>query len=448
LKRIVICYDGTWNALTNPDEVTNVVRVAQAVVPVSSDGIHQFVYYNAGVGSGGPLDRFLGGVFGAGLRDNVKRGLAFLSLNWEAPEEGDRADEIYIFGFSRGAYTARALAGVISAIGGIPRQASFDQLEKVWNHYRNGQEQREADQPDIDRLIWKMPKDGKPPIIKCVAVWDTVGSYGIPAGFGLTGLARRWTSWTRGFHDNEIGPHIEYGLHAMAIDERRRAFTATAWVNKPNEDRQNVEQVWFAGAHSNVGGGYKQAGLSDHALIWMIARTRELTGLEFDTDYIAEHFWPCAACSLFRSYRGWVLDRIRPYVRPVSTGVRVAKELMNPDASAERIINAKVHWSVRDRIGKLGLVDETKYRKYSPKNLPKDYPIAEKSKLEQELIDMCRANRELAKTDEKRGRTMHCVLHRELTKREQGWRGKRVRKLREEWKDILAERNPGSESSA
>jgi Uncharacterized alpha/beta hydrolase domain (DUF2235) len=448
LKRIVICYDGTWNALTNPDEVTNVVRVAQAVVPVSSDGIHQVVYYNAGVGSGGPLDRFLGGVFGAGLRDNVKRGLAFLSLNWEAPEEGDRADEIYIFGFSRGAYTARALAGVISAIGGIPRQASFDQLEKVWNHYRNGQEQREADQPDIDRLIWKMPKDGKPPIIKCVAVWDTVGSYGIPAGFGLTGLARRWTSWTRGFHDNEIGPHIEYGLHAMAIDERRRAFTATAWVNKPNEDRQNVEQVWFAGAHSNVGGGYKQAGLSDHALIWMIARTRELTGLEFDTDYIAEHFWPCAACSLFRSYRGWVLDRIRPYVRPVSTGVRVAKELMNPDASAERIINAKVHWSVRDRIGKLGLVDETKYRKYSPKNLPKDYPIAEKSKLEQELIDMCRANRELAKTDEKRGRTMHCVLHRELTKREQGWRGKRVRKLREEWKDILAERNPGSESSA
>jgi len=284
-----------------------------------------------------------------------------------------------------------------------------------------------------------MPKDGKPPIIKCVAVWDTVGSYGIPAGFGLRGLARRLTAWTRGFHDNEIGPHIEYGLHAMAIDERRRAFTATAWVNKPGEDRQNVEQVWFAGAHSNVGGGYKQAGLSDHALIWMIARTRELTGLEFDTDYIAEHFWPCAACSLFRSYRSWVLDRIRPYVRPVSTGVRVAQQLMGPDASADQIINAKVHWSVKDRVGKLGLVDETKYRKYSPKNLPKDYPIAEKSKLEQELIGLCRANRELAKTDEKRGRTMHCVLHRELTKREQGWRGKRLRQLREQWKDVPSE---------
>ena len=452
MKRIVICYDGTWNALTNPDEVTNVVRVAQAVKPVSSNGITQVVYYNAGVGSGGPIDRFLGGVFGAGLRDNVKRGLAFLSLNWEAPEEGDSADEIYIFGFSRGAYTARALAGVIYAIGGIPKQASFDQLEKVWNHYRKSKEQREAEKESIDRLIWKMPKDGKPPIIKCVAVWDTVGSYGVPTGYGFGGIARRLTSWTRGFHDNEIGPHIEYGLHAMAIDERRRAFTATAWVNKPGEDRQNVEQVWFAGAHSNVGGGYKQAGLSDHALIWMIARTHELTGLEFDTDYIAEHFWPCAACSLFRSYRGWVLDRIRPYVRPISTGVRVARELMGTDASADRIINAKVHWSVRDRVGKLGLVDETKYRRYSPKNLPKDYPIAEKSKFERELIDLCWAYRERAKTDnmtdEERGRTVHCVLHRELTKREQGWRGKRLRQLRDEWKDVLAARNPGPESSA
>ncbi len=197
-----------------------------------------------------------------------------------------------------------------------------------------------------------------------------------------------------------------------------------------------------------MGGGYKQAGLSDHALIWMIARTHELTRLEFDTDYIAEHFWPCSACSLFRSYRSWVLDRIRPYVRPVSTGVRVAKQLMGADASADRIINAKVHWSVRERVGKLGLVDETKYRRYSPKNLPKDYPIAEKSKFEQELIEMCRASREHASTDEERAKTVHCVLHRELTKRERGWRGRRVRQLREEWKDVLAARNPGSESSA
>ena len=121
---------------------------------------------------------------------------------------------------------------------------------------------------------------------------------------------------------------------------------------------------------------------------------------------------------------------------------------MGTDASADRIINANVHWSVRDRVGRLGLVDETKYRKYSPKNLPKDYPIMEKSKFEQELIDMCRTHRARASTDEERAKTAHCVLHRELTKREQGWRGRRVRQLREEWKDILAARNPGPESPA
>jgi len=430
LKRIVICYDGTWATLRNPDEVTNVVRVAQAIKPVSSDNVTQIVYYNAGVGSGGPIDRLLGGVFGAGLRDNVKRGLAFLSLNWDAQESWKDADEIYIFGFSRGAYTARALAGVIGAIKGIPRQASFDKLELIWEHYRKSQVQRDVNQGKIDELIYEMPKDGKP-LIKCVAVWDTVGSYGIPAGIGLGSLARYFTTWTRGFRDREIGKHIEYGLHAMAIDEHRRSFPATAWVNKPGEDRQGVEQVWFAGAHSNVGGGYRQAGLSDLALLWMIARTAELTGLEFDTEYIQEHFWPCAACSLFRSYRGWVLDRIRPYTRPISTGILAAQELVNPGAGAERIINPKLHWSVRDRLGKLGLVDETKYRKYSPKNLPKDLATAEPSDLELRLVRLCRLNNE-------RGKTGHCALHRDLTTREQGWRGRRIRKLREEWKDVLA----------
>jgi Uncharacterized alpha/beta hydrolase domain (DUF2235) len=430
LKRIVICYDGTWATLRNPDEVTNVVRVAQAIKPVSSDDVTQIVYYNAGVGSGGPIDRFLGGVFGAGLRDNVKRGLAFLSLNWDAQESWKDADEIYIFGFSRGAYTARALAGVIGAIKGIPRQASFDKLELIWDHYRKSQVQRDVNQEKIDELIYEMPKDGKH-LIKCVAVWDTVGSYGIPAGIGLGSLARYFTTWTRGFRDREIGKHIEYGLHAMAIDERRRSFPATAWVNKPGEDRQGVEQVWFAGAHSNVGGGYRQAGLSDLALLWMIARTAELTGLEFDTEYIQEHFWPCAACSLFRSYRGWVLDRIRPYTRPISTGILAAQELMHPGAGAERIINQKMHWSVRDRLGKLGLVDETKYRKYSPNNLPKDFAIAEPSDLEWRLVRLCRLNNE-------RGKTGHCALYRDLSTREQGWRGRRLRKLREEWKDVLA----------
>ena len=424
MKRLVICYDGTWNAVTNPDEVTNVVRVAQAVKSVAEDGTEQVVYYNAGVGSGGPLDQFLGGVFGVGLRNNVKRGLAFLSLNWDPEEEGNPvADEIYIFGFSRGAYSARALAGVIGAIGGIPMQASFDQLERIWNHYRKTKDERKQDDAEIKKLIYPMPPDKKV-IIKCIGVWDTVGSYGIPAGLGLGALARKFTSWTRGFHDNEIGDYIEYGLHAMAIDEERRSFPATSWVTTDTQDRKGVEQVWFAGAHSNVGGGYKESGLSDLALIWMIARVADQTGLEFDNKYIKEHFWPCAACSLYRSNRGWLISGILPFYRPISGHIK------SPLPGAERLINPKVHWSVMDRLGKPALVDEKLYLSYTPKNLPEHPDTTERTNTESRLIALCRDSAENKKRDA-------CALNRKLPGAQGGWldrwRTRRLRRFREAW---------------
>jgi Uncharacterized alpha/beta hydrolase domain (DUF2235) len=437
MKRIVICYDGTWNALTNPDEVTNVVRVAQAVKSVASDGITQMVYYNAGVGSGGPLDRLLGGVFGAGLRDSVKRGLAFLALNWDPEEPGNPvADEIYIFGFSRGAYSARALAGVIGAIQGIPRQSSFDQLEKIWDYYRKSKEEREREKADIDDLIYKMPAEKKP-IIKCVGVWDTVGRYGIPAGLGLGALARQATAWTRGFSNNAIGDHIELGLHAMAIDEWRRSFSATAWVTDQEAGRPGVEQVWFAGAHSNVGGGYRRAGLSDLALIWMIARVGELTKLEFDNEYVQTHFWPCAACSLYRSNRGLlggILSGFRSYLRPIPEAIRAAGQSIMPATKREHILNPKVHWSVKDRLGRLGLVDEIRYRKYRPRNVPENIDVAPCTPRERELIELCR------RVDHKRRK--NCALYGDPPQPEAGWRGwwqgwrtRRLRQLRQSWED-------------
>jgi uncharacterized protein (DUF2235 family) len=203
-------------------------------------------------------------------------------LNWEP------GDEIYVFGFSRGAYSARALAGVIGAIDGIPKQEHFDRLEDVWNYYRLDPKQRKDPKTRAEHKIddyvhgQHARGDAANPIIKCLGVWDTVGSYGVPAGLGLGALARHFTSWTRGFHDNTIGSHIEVGLHAMAIDEHRRAFPPTAWLIRTGrslEDRV-VEQVWFAGAHSNVGGGYGQSGLADLALIWMMARVSDLTHLK------------------------------------------------------------------------------------------------------------------------------------------------------------------------
>jgi hypothetical protein len=415
MKRLVICYDGTWNAVNNPDEVTNVVRVAQAVKSVDSKGIQQIVYYNAGVGSGGPIDRFAGGVFGAGLRDNVKRGLAFLALNWDPPEPGNETgDEIYIFGFSRGAYTARALAGVLGAIGGVPQHTSFSQLGEIWDHYRKRKGKFKQE--------WIYPRgEIRNPLIKCVAVWDTVGSYGIPAGLGLGALARYFTSWTKGFHDNEIGPDIENGLHAMAIDEWRRAFPATAWVTTKDVDRQGVEQVWFSGSHSNIGGGYRTTGLSDLSLIWMISRVSRL-GLEFEDEHIQKYFWPCAACSLYRSNRGWLISGLLPSRRVIS------RRSEAPGKGKARLINAKVHWSARDRQNKRALVDEKKYSKYRPRNLPKDADVAEPCETERRLHALCRAN-----PDHERRKT--CALHRDDTPKGwfAGWRARRLRELRQEW---------------
>jgi len=429
MKRLVICFDGTWNSIGNPDEVTNVVRVAQAVKSVAANGVAQVVYYNAGVGSGGPLDRFLGGVFGVGLRDNVKRALAFLALNWDPKEPGNEiADEIYIFGFSRGAYSARALAGVLRAIGGVPRQSSFDRLEEIWDYYRKTEDERKPLKAKIEELIYKIDEKDFP-FIKCVAVWDTVGSYGIPTGLGLGALARKVTSWTRGFRDNQIGEHIETGLHAMAIDERRRAFPATAWVTNKDEDRKGVEQVWFVGTHSNIGGGYRRSGLSDQALIWMIARVSELTDLDFDQDYIRGHFWPCAACSLYRSDRGWLLSTLRPFLRPVPAAIRAAAQGTGAP-NGERLINAKVHWSVKDRVGRLALVDETRYAKYKPRNLPKDVEWAEITEIEEELIKLCRGNPSDA-------RRKNCALHRKLEDSDRSRRARRMRRLRKTWEDIL-----------
>jgi uncharacterized protein (DUF2235 family) len=439
MKRIVICYDGTWNAVTDPSSVTNVVRLGQAVRKTAKDGTAQTVYYNAGVGSGGPLDRFLGGVFGVGLRGNVKRGLAFLTLNWqpESEEEG-RADEIYIFGFSRGAYSARALAGVIAAIGGIPKKEHFDKLEMIWNYYRTDPLKRtpQAKKEIRDYIHGRIVGDDQSappttrPVITCLGVWDTVGSYGIPAGLGLGALARKVTSWTRGFHDNTIGPHVEYGLHAMAIDERRRAFPPTAWIIEEGKsgDRPNVEQVWFAGSHSNIGGGYRRSGLADLALIWMIARVSERTDLEFDDDYIAENFWPCAACSLYNSDRGWVLSSLRPYLRP-ALGKAFDDEFLKDGKKQTRKmerLNEKVHWSVIERLGRVAIVDELRNRPYAPSNLPQDLPddvpdeglpqdkrVAGKTPREKELIALCRREAD-------NERTQHCALFCDLTKLKKG----------------------------
>jgi uncharacterized protein (DUF2235 family) len=385
-KRLVLCFDGTWGTLADPSELTNVVKLA-GLVEGSDGDIPQVVYYNSGVGTGGPIDKLLGGAFGVGLKANVKRGLAFLTLNYQA------GDEIYLFGFSRGAYAARALAGLLGTAG-IPRDIST--AEEHWGLYRDlaklkdkagwypkGHPKRVPFDDKVKQRREALShatrfKGGEVPI-RCVGVWDTVGSYGIPAGFGFSGLARYLISWTRGFRDTKIGDKVALALHAVAVDETRRPFEPTFWTRRVDRDPvagQTVEQVWFPGVHANIGGGYKSAGLSDQALLWMISRVTEETGLKFKEAELGQHVRPCPAGMLYPA--GWlpwlvaqrsILPGSFPLVR--STLRHWWRRLHGAEQGvAIARINEKVHWSVRARCGwPEVLVDRVGRAKYAPANL-------------------------------------------------------------------------------
>ena len=163
--------------------------------------------------------------------------------------------------------------------------------------------------------------------------------------------------------------------------------------------------------------------MSDLALLWMIARVADLTGLEFDDEYIKQHFWPCAACSLYRSNRGWLVSGLLPFHRAIPAHLKI------PASGAERLINAKVHWSVKQRRGRSALVDQTKYLKYTPTNLPEDVDFTEPTELERGYMTMCRS-------DAKHKKRKTCALYRDLPA-QQGWldrwRTRRLRRFRDEW---------------
>jgi uncharacterized protein (DUF2235 family) len=420
MKRLVLCFDGTWNKVGDPKTVTNVVRIANTVSLNAPDGTPQVCYYNSGVGSGGPLDRLLGGAFGMGLKSNVKRGLAFLALNYRT------GDEIYLFGFSRGAYTARALAGVLG-VAGIPLDIS--QAEIHWDFYRRiaklQSEQRNLDRDSPKRAALGEQIEGLRKQLKehtnyepeeinivCVGVFDTVGAYGVPSGFGLGAIPHYFTYWTRGFQSRKIGQSIKVALHAMAIDERRRPFLPTFWTLRQNEkllDAQYVEQMWFPGVHSNIGGGYDNCGLSDLALAWMISRVSEKTKLAFDEDELYRTIWPCPAGTLYRSGGRGLLAATRTVLPklPDSLGAKAWRALRNWLAGKERKlgqrVNEYVHWSVRDRLRYQNTwVDGLGACKYEPRNVKGIDKYADPTELEAGLVDPARPGRK----DEKR-----CAFH-------------------------------------
>ncbi len=357
-KRLALCFDGTWNV---PADNTNVWRLSQVLADHGEDGVPQEQFYDEGVGTRW-YDRLSGGAFGAGLSENVRNGYHWLMDRYNP------GDEIFLFGFSRGAFTARSLAGVIARCGLLKPDAPMTFLQ-LYERYQKG----DAVRP-IYRLKYLEKKGGTDfdaeekillqhtyygrNFIKLVGVWDTVGSIGVPFG-NIPGISRR----TLRFHNTHLSKIVQHSYQALALDEYRQPYWAILWTDfvpdhpdaaeAPQVDNRFVEQRWFAGAHANVGGGYPNDLLPQRPLAWLQEKARA-AGLGFRSQIIVTDddlqmpphdsyaefmggLWKIL--SLGKRYVRWVMsDPVRKNTRPLGS--------RNSEAGWVHTVNERIDLSV------------------------------------------------------------------------------------------------------
>ena len=353
MKKIVVCSDGTWNKPGIKDRgkpvKTNVQKIYEAINTGTSQ-TPQLKYYGQGVGTGFTLgDMILGGSTGLGIDANIMNAYKFLMWNYEP------GDEIYLFGFSRGAYTVRSLAGFIRNCG-IMQPSYLHLISEAYNLYRD---RSSITHPDSDLMKSFKRAYGinqEETFIHFIGVWDTAGALGIPLKW-FDIMNRRYQ-----FHDVTISSQIKYAYHALAVDEKRKTFTPTLWQLSPKavEDGSQIsEQVWFPGVHSNVGGGYADSGLSDIALQWMIDKARN-TGLEFDNDAL-QNIKPETGGELRNSASG-IFSLMRKLVRTINSGVTYSIEEETGKRVQQNVVrNESIHYTCMQR--------RHQQNKYKPKNL-------------------------------------------------------------------------------
>ncbi|WP_376694195.1 DUF2235 domain-containing protein [Wenzhouxiangella sp. EGI_FJ10409] len=321
MKRIVVCCDGTWSSADRERDgspaPTNVLRLAESVAGEDSMGVEQRVYYGPGVGSdGNRLYRWFAGATGWGLSDNLKDAYRFVVAHYEP------GDELFLFGYSRGAFTVRSLAGMIFNAGVLKTEFA-DRIDSAFDLYKSRSPLKHPDAAEAVRFRERYARENRTPV-EFIGVWDTVGALGNPLLLHKSPLSRRVQ-----FHDTRLGPTVRYAYHALAIDEKRRHFKATLWRRLPRAHDQTVEQRWFVGVHGDVGGGGPNAGLSAITFGWIL-RQAGLCGLAVDA--------PAATLDVFqgpaRSRRG-LFRLIPPWHRPIAAqGGRHAGQML--DETAER----------------------------------------------------------------------------------------------------------------
>jgi uncharacterized protein (DUF2235 family) len=339
MKRLVVCCDGTWNA---PEKLepqarppTNVLRISRAILPVDDNDVVQAIEYIRGIGTRNLLDRMVGGVTGKGISSNILQAYQFISNNFLP------GDHIYLFGFSRGAYTARSLSGFINHFG-ILRKEYQHLLPYIYNLYQR------TPKDQLKHLVanyeGKIDRDLEDRERRCIPIhflgaWDTVGALGAPLG-----MIRRMLNKRIGFHDTDLAPNVTYAYHALAIHEYRKDFSPTLWTNKHHG--QVVEQVWFPGSHSDVGGGLAETGLSNQALLWVADRAMR-TGLAMNDEYLGGlEVDPMVPVTKSRTG----LYKLRPpYVRPIGPN--------SCDGNKPHSLDEFRHVTARSRIAVLNAIN-------------------------------------------------------------------------------------------
>jgi hypothetical protein len=330
MKRLIISNDGTWNAPDQEDNgvlaPTNVVKLHNALALHSSDGVEQVSYYHPGVGAKTHLlETAAGGAVGAGISKHICSAYHWLATQYEP------GDEIYIFGFSRGAFTARSLGGLLGRglldLRNLPPKDAWARVDAAYAAYQ------QYEKRTLDDRLWAAGwnffhgLDATP--IRFIGVWDTVGALGVPDDLELLNLFDNAEKWR--FHDTRLGAHVRTARHAMAIDEIRASFTVTRWANA--SEHPDAKELWFPGVHCNVGGGYANAELSDSALLWMMQEA-QVAGLAFRPG-VQDILKPNPLGVLHNSYKG-AFAKLRSRPRKLEAMVPANQALFHPSALARQ----------------------------------------------------------------------------------------------------------------
>lgn len=284
-KRMIVCCDGTWNDL-EMRYITNVGRLVQALLPAgrtqNNGTIAQTVYYDDGVGAdAGGMQRFMQGGFGWGIDNLIYEAYRHICINHQ---EGD---ELCLFGFSRGAFTARSVAGMIERVGLVPR-SELKYVPAALTAYRTRDKEKQKD--------FMKQANSRKVDVDLLGCWDTVGALGMPDKIPFLSIDE-WSRKKYQFHDTTLGSCVKRAIHAVAIDDQRNEFKPTLMNRKNNN--QKLVQKWFPGDHGSVGGGsWSKRGLSNHCLKWMITQARDL-GVNIGVDWSLLHDQAISDHSIF-----------------------------------------------------------------------------------------------------------------------------------------------------